>query len=230
MNGVSVATECRLSRVSVQIAEEGDAGALLIPVQPVAPVTPVPTPLPGPGGAVRGIGLLVGAVLAAVGLHVVVRGLNETAGQQLLRLLERLRRDPQDRTDTETRIETKEDQCDYSEFLERLGKGGFPVLELEEQWNEFGEMAVERLQEVSDEFGFLSFGTLAGAENVAEEWEFQFGALINCVEMEIENNIRCSRPPGPRCRVPAMVKRCKVRLSDMQEVVDELFGGDSNDG
>ena len=228
--GTSVANSCRLGNPTIQEAQEGDAGAVLIPAIPVTPTTPPPI-VPGPGGAVRGIGLLIGAVLAAVGLHVVLRGFNETAGQQLLRLLERLQRDPQERTDTETAIRTKEDQCDYSEFLERLGKGGFPVLELEEKWNEFGEEAVERLQEASDQFGFLSAGTLFGAENVAEEWEFQFGALINCVEIEIENNIRCSRPPGPRCRVPAMVKRCKLRLSDVQDTVDDLFGtGLGDDG
>ena len=228
--GSSVANACRLGDPSIQEAQEGDAGAVLIPAIPVTPVTPTPI-VPGPGGAVRGIGLLIGAVLAAVGLHVVLRGFNETAGQQLLRLLERLQRDPQERTDTETAIRTKEDECDYSEFIERLGKGGFPVLELEEKWNEFGEEAVERLQEASDQFGFLSAGTLFGAENVAEEWEFQFGALINCVEIEIENNIRCSRPPGPRCRVPAMVKRCKLRLSDVQDTVDDLFGtGLGDDG
>ena len=225
--GTSVASSCRLGKLTIEQVERGSPGAVLIPTIPVAPT---PTPIvPGPGGAVRGIGLLLGAILAAVGLHVVVRGLNETAGQQLLRLLEQLQRDPQERTDTQTRIQQKEDQCDYSEFVERLGKGGFPVLELEEKWNEFGMEAVERLQEVSDQFGFLSAGTLFGAENVAEEWEFQFGALINCVEIEIENNIRCSGPPPERCRVPSMVQRCRFRASDVQGTVDDLFGG-NNDG
>jgi len=212
----SVAEFCRVAEIEVVEKIEDTMGDVAAPPRPVVPATPTGgVPGGGPGGVVRGIGLLVGSVLALVGLQLLVRNANETAGEFVLRLAQELARDPKDKTDTTTKIKAKEDACQFGDLRDSFGRGAFKIVDLEQEWNKFGDEAVETLEKASDSFRFLSFGELLGAETVAEEWEFQFAALLNCVEIAIRDNIRCSRPPGPRCRVPAIVTKCVLKQSDL---------------
>lgn len=187
---VRIASSCRVAPLTAAASNDNGLQTAGLPI----------------GGLAIAIGRAVGALLGLVGLNVIVSNANEPTEELILRLVEELQQDPDTGNDIETRTREKEESCDLD--FERFGMGSFALPEFEETWNEFGNNTLDKIKGASDEFGFFQ----TTGEFIAEDWEFHLAALINCVEIEIENNIRCNtNEPPPRCRVPATVRVCVLR-------------------
>jgi len=159
----------------------------------------------GPGIAV-GVGAdAVATALTFVGLEAFILA-TELSGENLLKLLLELQRDPQLQRDIQTQVRTDTQRC-INPVLPRLGLGHTPADEIEEAWNELGPM----IEEAPD----VDFLVSTPAINEAfRAWRRTLAQLANCLEILIEQNIICrTNQRNQRCRLPAIVMPCVLRAS-----------------
>jgi len=173
----------------------------------------------GPGIAVGVAADVVAASLSFVGLEAFILA-TALEGETLTELLLELQMSTDLQNQVTTRIRTETQRCIQPAIGATFGIGSRGVETMQRLWNRNGSQAMDSMAARTGSGAFVA-STPAQAAAI-RNWRRVMANLFNCVEMLIESGIMCQpEQRGQRCRVPAMVERCLIRIGS-----EDLPGAD----